>query len=99
MNQWIFLIDGYGMKAMTEEQVNQRKQKVGKMSQLNSKTIKTSKISIGQINAEIDRKKLDDLEVFKTFIIGFIGKKEFSFYNVDKPEDGINQPEFKFDDE
>ena len=34
-----------------------------------------------------------------TFIIGFIGKKEFSFYNVDKPEDGINQPEFKFDDE
>ena len=47
MNQWIFLIDGYGMKAMTEEQVNQRKQKVGKMSQLNSKTIKTSKISIG----------------------------------------------------
>lgn len=35
------------MKAMTEEQVNQRKQKVGKMSQLNSKTIKTSKISIG----------------------------------------------------
>ena len=29
-----------------------------------------------------------DTEAFKTFIIRFIGTDEFSFHNVDKPQDG-----------
>lgn len=34
-----------------------------------------------------------DLEVFKTFIVRFIGNQQYSFYNVETPQDGTN-PEF-----
>lgn len=41
-------------------------------------------------------KDTDVENVFKTFIVKFIGKKEFSFYNVETPEDGMNRKEYMF---
>ena len=32
-----------------------------------------------------------DQEMFKTFIVRFIGDQSFSFYNVDKPQEGTDQ--------
>lgn len=34
-----------------------------------------------------------DQEAFKTFIVRFIGDQSFSFYNVDKPQEGTDQEE------
>jgi len=30
-------------------------------------------------------------DVFKTFIVRFIGSKDYSFYNVETPQDGTNK--------
>lgn len=30
-------------------------------------------------------------DVFKTFIVRFIGNQEYSFYNVEVPQDGTNR--------
>ena len=34
---------------------------------------------------------VQDQEMFKTFIVRFIGDQSFSFYNVDKPQEGTDQ--------
>lgn len=39
-----------------------------------------------------------DFEVFKTFIVRFIGNQEYSFYNVETPEDARNQEIHDLDD-
>jgi len=33
----------------------------------------------------------ENADIFKTFIVRFIGNQEYSFYNVETPEDGIQQ--------
>lgn len=35
--------------------------------------------------------------MFKTFIVRFIGNQEYSFYNVESPEDGMKNQEFDYD--
>lgn len=38
--------------------------------------------------------------MFKTFIVRFIGNQQYSFYNVEKPQDGTNlAADFDFSDE
>ena len=66
MNQWIFLIDGYGMKM--------EKQSQNKM--IRSKEKIAPKVSTKKLQPD------ENIEVFKTFIVKFIGDQEYSFYNV-----------------
>ena len=78
MNQWIFLIDGYGMK----------KKEVSKKLPNQENDLKMSR---KQISATLNQGKQNDeqSEAFKTFIVRFIGNQdEYSFYNVEKPLDG-----------
>ena len=70
MNQWIFLIDGYGMKR--ERAYGSPERAIEKSS------------SVRQANGE-------NSEVFKTFIVHFMGEDEWSFYNV--KEEGIRESE------
>jgi len=82
MNQWIFLIDGYGMKEIQKD-ADQVKNKHDKQP--------------GNENAVRQHQTKDkdhDTEAFKTFIIRFIGGQEFSFYNVDKPHDGYGDRDY-----
>lgn len=39
----------------------------------------------------------ENTDVFKTFIVRFIGNQEYSFYNVESPEDGLNNQDFDYD--
>ena len=39
----------------------------------------------------------ENLEVFKTFIVRFIGNQEYSFYNVEKPQDGMRTGHHDYD--
>lgn len=77
MNQWIFLIDGYGMKLETKQGLAQKK--------------KDSEDALAQMQKKVNSKAKpadDNMEVFKTFIVKFIGDQEYSFYNVDDPQVG-----------
>jgi hypothetical protein len=76
MNQWIFLIDGYGMKEIQKD-ADQVK---------NTHDRQPGNENAGRQHQTKDKDQ--DTEAFKTFIIRFIGGQEFSFYNVDKPHDG-----------
>lgn len=80
MNQWIFLIDGYGMKEIQKD--DQVKNKQDKPGTENARQHPTK-----------DNKD-HETEAFKTFIIRFIGGQEFSFYNVDKPHDGYGERDY-----
>ena len=88
MNQWIFLIDGYGMKEKETDFISE-------LDLIPKKAMKSQT----EGGSQYTREKDEDLEKFRTFIIGFIGTKQFSFYNVDKPQDGIDPPEYFFDEE
>mmetsp|Transcript_1941 Transcript_1941/g.2802 ORF Transcript_1941/g.2802 Transcript_1941/m.2802 type:complete len:314 (-) Transcript_1941:287-1228(-) len=85
MNQWIFLIDGYGMKLEQGEDISLRSGSV------DSKKPRSSKMQ------EL-RKQTDNTEVFKTIIVRFIGNQQFSFYNVEPPQEG-SRSHFDFDSE
>lgn len=85
MNQWIFLIDGYGMKLENNKLPN-KSQSSGDIS-MRSKNIKDTLQGKGAMTDD------QASEVFKTFIVRFMGKQEYSFYNVEKPQDGRNQNE------
>jgi hypothetical protein len=39
----------------------------------------------------------ENTDVFKTFIVRFVGNQEYSFYNVESPEDGMKNQEFDYD--
>jgi hypothetical protein len=73
MNQWIFLIDGYGMKLETKKQ------------NLSIKKLDSSDKSAKKVPNKILKTEENNIEVFKTFIVKFIGDQEYSFYNVDDP--------------
>lgn len=44
---------------------------------------------------EVTHKGHEDPESFNTFIVKYVGKKEFSFNNVDVPEDGTDERRLK----
>lgn len=89
MNQWIFLIDGYGMNYTTKNQSVQG----------NPQSLKMSNELNKAKSLPVTSKKEDiNLEVFKTFIVRFIGDIECSFYNVKKPQDGTKNLQFQYDD-
>lgn len=75
MNQWIFLIDGYGMKLESKKHGESQKKKNSNQIQQMQTKMNTKKQSVGEEN----------VEVFKTFIVKFIGDQEYSFYNVNDP--------------
>jgi hypothetical protein len=39
----------------------------------------------------------ENTDVFKTFIVRFIGNQEYSFYNVEDPDDGLKNLDFEYD--
>jgi hypothetical protein len=39
----------------------------------------------------------ENTDVFKTFIVRFIGNQEYSFYNVEEPDDGLKNLDFEYD--
>jgi hypothetical protein len=78
MNQWIFLIDGYGMK-LENQQADQRQKKLGSNELHAAKASKQAPVQ--NVTKRVD----ENVEVFKTFIVRFIGNQEYSFYNVDDP--------------
>lgn len=86
-NQWIFLIDGYGMK-LEQESASEASQSTSP-----SKTASTSKKlqEEQEKQARMKAASAQDQEAFKTFIVRFIGDQSFSFYNVDKPQEGTDQ--------
>jgi hypothetical protein len=86
-NQWIFLIDGYGMKLEQEGAAE------ASLSTSPSKTASTSKKLQEEQEKQARMKAVSaqDQEAFKTFIVRFIGDQSFSFYNVDKPQEGTDQ--------
>jgi len=81
MNQWIFLIDGYGMAQEHKSSRDSAYDSVSskKDSIVDRKSTKTTKSGLTKGDANSD--------VFKTFIVRFIGNKDYSFYNVEKPSD------------
>ena len=77
MNQWIFLIDGYGMKLQTKQSASLKK--------------KDADDALAMMQKKVNSKAKatdENMEVFKTFIVKFIGDQEYSFYNVDDPQVG-----------
>lgn len=80
MNQWIFLIDGYGMKLESKS----KQQSIKKNNNV-SEMIKAKSAKQQQKIPE------DNVEVFKTFIVKFIGDKEYSFYNINDQEENRDQ--------
>jgi len=81
MNQWIFLIDGYGMKP-EHNKLPQKQHSSGDIADPKAKSKNMS--AILQSKGSID----ESSEVFKTFIVRFMGKQEYSFYNVEVAQDG-----------
>ena len=90
MNQWIFIIDGYGMQlekpqsslSASAEVVGEKQKISQKMEDLKKKQRHQS--SMGRGGEMINN------DVFKTFIVRFIGNQEYSFYNVEVPQDRNN---------
>jgi len=87
MNQWIFIIDGYGMQ---QEQVD--------LSTVSSSRLEEQKISapnstqrLKQKMAQGIKQEVESVDTFKTFIVRLIGDQQYSFYNVETPEDGTVQ--------
>lgn len=85
-NQWIFLIDGYGMKLEKDvdgQSQSSSPQKAASASKkLQEEQEKQARMKVASVQ---------DQEMFKTFIVRFIGDQSFSFYNVDKPQEGTDQ--------
>ena len=77
MNQWIFLIDGYGMALESKSEGSESTIDSSRKVQERKSTKSTKMTKGGDINND----------VFKTFIVRFIGNKDYSFYNVEKPND------------
>lgn len=83
MNQWIFLIDGYGMQLESMDQNESLRGSIGDSEK--PKEPQNPRASIkGQRGDEAQE------DVFKTFIVRFIGNQDYSFYNVERPLDGVN---------
>lgn len=107
MNQWIFLIDGYGMKLETGKNSDQKLHEVSNQYMSGSDRTDVSKLQkSGRLNSMAQGSQLggrdfyENQEVFKTFIVRFIGNQQYSFYNVEKPQDGTNQiSHFDFSDD
>jgi len=98
MNQWIFLIDGYGMKMETGGQGASSKD--GGSSQAQSERTDHTRQKGKGSTAASSTPSNDNQEVFKTFIVRFIGNQQYSFYNVEKPQDGASlAADFDFSDE
>lgn len=97
MNQWIFLIDGYGMQLETNEKVVYDDSKsISRPSGKMSSELKKSSLKAPGLNT--DRGTVaDNTDVFKTFIVRFIGNQEYSFYNVETPNDGMLNQDFEYD--
>lgn len=67
------MIDGYGMKPESKK--------------LGQNIKKTQTQIANQINSKVNIKDTkDNVEVFKTLTVKFIGDQEYSFYNVSDPQ-------------
>mmetsp|Transcript_17212 Transcript_17212/g.28991 ORF Transcript_17212/g.28991 Transcript_17212/m.28991 type:complete len:86 (+) Transcript_17212:1670-1927(+) len=80
MNQWIFLIDGYGMKLENQGEEGDEKDPEAQKLKDEKKLKEVKKHKGGRVASDPD-----NVEVFKTFIVRFIGDQEYSFYNVEQP--------------
>ena len=88
MNQWIFLIDGYGMALEAKSNLSESTIDSSRKIDRSKSSIKSSKTNKSGVYSDND--------VFKTFIVRFIGNRDYSFYNVEKPND---QNKKKFEDD
>lgn len=87
MNQWIFLIDGYGMT--TEDQERDEKHPNNTIPK-HSRTISQDQSkNSGRLNQIKQKTRVAEKEedAFNTFIVKFIGNQNYSFYNVEKADD------------
>lgn len=85
-NQWIFLIDGYGMKLEKDVDGQSQSSSPHKAASASKKLQEEQ-----EKQARMKAASAQDQEMFKTFIVRFIGDQSFSFYNVDKPQEGTDQ--------
>lgn len=85
-NQWIFLIDGYGMKLEKDIDYDASPSSPPKASPSSKRLMEEQ-----EKQARMKVASAQDQEMFKTFIVRFIGDQSFSFYNVDKPQEGTDQ--------
>lgn len=77
MNQWIFLIDGYGMRREEDNLSSfggNSPNRLGESTRMQKRST-NSKASMAELGVG---------EVFRTFIVHFMGDVTYSFYNVDQ---------------
>ena len=98
MNQWIFLIDGYGMQQENNDNLSDVDKKSVNRKPSSSKINELKKNQVKNQGSHTERGlQPENTDVFKTFIVRFIGNQEYSFYNVESPEDGMKNQEFDYD--
>ena len=101
MNQWIFLIDGYGMQLEDQKLDGSDSSDISvRLKERRNQDLRNqlnARQTMQSINTASMAQQQENLEVFKTFIVRFIGNQEYSFYNVEKPQDGMRSGHHDYD--
>lgn len=81
MNQWIFLIDGYGMRREDE----------GNSFGSANRQVEANRMMKRATSSKAASSDYGVSEVFRTFIVHFMGDVTYSFYNVEQDRHAIEE--------